>query len=60
MNWEEHYIELTIANGNCKSIKSEMAGNIMSDVRGCSDVMADTTKELNATKSGTSVQRQLL
>lgn len=50
----------TIARGNCNSMKSEIAGKMTSEVRGLLDVAAATTKELNATKSGTKVQRLLL
>ncbi len=41
--------------GNCSSIYSEMAGKILSDVNGESDVYAATAKELNATSTDMTV-----
>ena len=42
----------TIANGNCKSMKRDIAGKILSDVKGDEDVKAAVANELNATKTG--------
>ena len=41
----------TMANGNCKSMKSDIEGNILSEVRGASEVRAATAKELKATST---------
>jgi hypothetical protein len=58
--WTKIIESLTIANGNCNNIKSEIAGKMTSEVRGLLDVAAATTNELKATKSGTKVHRLLL
>ena len=46
----------TTLSGNCKSMNSEIAGKILSDVRGALDVADATANELNATS--TAGQRQ--
>ena len=43
--------KLTMARGNCKSKNKEIAGNILSEVKGCDDVAAATAKELKATST---------
>lgn len=40
-----------MASGNCRSMNNEIAGNILSDVRGVSEVIAAMAKELNATST---------
>lgn len=42
---------VTIARGNCSSMKTEIAGNIMSLVSGLEDILAAVAKELNATST---------
>jgi len=42
---------VTIARGNCNSMNSDIAGNIMSLVRGLEDILAAVAKELNATST---------
>lgn len=42
---------LTIAKGNWRSIKRDMAGKMISEVRGIEDVNAAAAKELNATST---------
>ena len=42
---------LTIAKGNWRSIKRDMAGKMTSEVRGIEDVNAAAAKELNATST---------
>ena len=51
---------LTIANGNCNNMNSEIAGKMISEVIGLLDVAAATTNELKATKSGMKVHKLLL
>jgi hypothetical protein len=41
----------TIARGNWRSINSEIAGNMTSEVRGFSDVTAAVANELKATST---------
>ena len=41
----------TIADGNWRSMKREMAGKILSDVNGEEEVSAAVAKELKATKT---------
>ena len=40
-----------IASGNWRSMKSEIEGKILSDVKGVSDVSAAVAKELKATRT---------
>ncbi len=51
--WERKGKErgLTIARGNWSSMKREMEGKILSDVRGASEVNAAVAKELKATST---------
>ena len=42
---------LTMTSGNWSSIYKEMAGNILSEVNGTSEVYAATANELNATST---------
>jgi hypothetical protein len=42
---------LTIAKGNCNSMKSEIAGKMISDVMGFSETSAAIAKLLNATST---------
>ena len=48
---------LTIAKGNCKSMKRDIAGKITSEVKGLEDVAAATAKELKATNTTQDVKR---
>ena len=41
----------TMARGNCRSMNSEIAGKILSDVRDMSEVRAAVAKELKATRT---------
>ena len=49
----------TISRGNCKSIKSDIAGKIKSEVRGLDDTTATVAKELNATTKGIPLQNAM-
>ena len=42
---------LTMLSGNCKSMYSEIAGKILSEVKDTLEVYAATAKELNATST---------
>lgn len=42
---------VTIARGNCSSMNTEIAGNIMSLVNGLEENLAAVAKELNATST---------
>ena len=46
----------TIPTGNWRSMNNEMAGKIMSAVRGVGEKYAAVAKELNATRTGISRQ----
>jgi hypothetical protein len=46
-------VVLTIARGNCRSIKRETAGKMRSGVRGLVEMRAAVRKELNATSTAT-------
>ena len=48
-----------MASGNCKSMNKEIAGKIMSEVRGFEDVNAAVAKELKATRRGIPLQRAI-
>jgi hypothetical protein len=43
---------LNVAKGNWRSMKSEILGNITSEVNGIDEVQAAVAKELKATRSG--------
>ena len=49
----------TISRGNCKSINSDIAGKIKSEVRGLEDTTATVAKELNATTKGIPLQKAM-
>jgi hypothetical protein len=48
--------EPTMARGNWRSMKRDMAGKMTSEVRGLLDVMAAVANELNATRMGIPLQ----
>lgn len=48
-----------MASGNCRSMNKEIAGKIMSEVRGFEDVSAAVAKELKATRRGIPLQRAI-
>ena len=48
----------TIPTGNWRSMNNEMAGKIMSAVRGVDEKYAAVAKELNATRTRVSRQRK--
>lgn len=49
-----------MAKGNCNSINKDIAGKIISGVRGFDEVTAAVAKELKATNSGIPLQRAIL
>jgi len=49
-----------MARGNCRSMNSEMAGKMMSEVRGVEETNAAVAKELNATRSGIPLHKVVL
>lgn len=54
------YIADTMARGNCSSMNNEIAGNMMSEVRGFDDTAAAVAKELKATSRGIPLQSDVL
>lgn len=50
----------TMANGNCNNINNEIAGKMMSEVKGRDDTVAAVANEANATSKGIPVQRAVL
>ena len=51
---------LNMANGNWRSMKSEMLGNIISEVSRVDEVRAAMAKELKATRSGIPLHKVVL